>query len=165
MALVRWSPFADSMNRIDPYGAFGDLRAEMNRMFGNVFGPVGSPSTGPGGSPSTAQAAWAPVVDMHATNDDLIVTAELPGVPDKEVQVSVTGDVLTIRGQRHSADGTKDAHYSWGERWFGQFERHIGLPFPVNAAAVKASLKEGILTVTLPKADELKPRQIKIEAV
>jgi HSP20 family protein len=156
MALVRWSPFADSMSRIDPYRTFGDLRAEMNRMFGNVFGP--------GGAPSTAPVVWAPVVDMHATNDDLIVTAELPGVRDKEVEVSVTGDVLSIRGQRHGADGAKDAHYSWGERWFGQFERHIGLPFPVNAAAVKASLKDGVLTVTLPKADEVKPRQIKIEA-
>jgi HSP20 family protein len=157
MTLLRWRPLAESMNPVDPYRSFGDLRAEMNRMFGSVFGPGG------GGS-STGPAVWAPVVDMYATKDDLIVTTELPGVPDKEVEVSVTGDVLSIRGQRLNADEAKDAHYYWGERWFGPFERHIGLPFPVNAAAVKASFKDGVLTVTLPKADEVRPKQIKIEA-
>jgi HSP20 family protein len=146
----------ESMNRFDPYRTFADLRSEMNRVFGSFLGS--------GGGSQAVQAPWAPVVDMYATNDNLMVTAELPGVSDKDVHVSVTGDVLSIRGQRLYADEAKDAHYYWGERWFGPFERHIALPFPVNAASVAAAFKDGILTVTLPKADEVKPRHIKVEA-
>jgi HSP20 family protein len=156
MTLMRWNPFGESMNRFDPYRSVGDLRAEVNRMLGNVFGPVG------GGS--QAAATWVPAVDMFATKEDLIVTVELPGVVDKEVDVSVTGDVLSIRGQRGQADDAKAAQQYWGERWFGKFERHLALPFPVNTSAVKAAFKDGVLTVTLPKADEVKPRHIKIEA-
>jgi HSP20 family protein len=154
MALARWSPFGESMNRFDPYRSLGDLRTEVNRLFGNVFGPAGA---------GAANTTWAPPVDMYATNDDLVVTAELPGVSEKDVHVSVTGDVLTIRGQRHGAEEPKDVRHYWGERWYGQFERYISLPFPVNAAKVKATFKDGVLTVTLPKAEEIKPKEIKVE--
>jgi HSP20 family protein len=154
--LARWSPMGELMNRFDPYRSFGDLRSEVNRIFGSFLGG--------GGGPTAVQGAGTPVVDMYATNDNLVVTVELPGVSDKDVQLSVTGDVLSIRGKRLDADEAKDAHYYWGERWFGQFERHIALPFPVNADSITAAFKEGVLTVTLPKADEIKPRQIRVEA-
>lgn len=155
MTLVRWSPFTESMNRFDPHGSLADLRSDVNRLFGTFFGPAASGSV-------TARS-WAPAVDMYATRDDLVMAVELPGVPDKEVNVSVVGDVLSIRGQRPAPDETREARQYWNERWFGQFERHIGLPFPVNAAQVKASFKDGVLTITLPKAEAIRPREIKVE--
>lgn len=155
MTLVRWSPFTESLGRLDPHRSFADLRSDMNRLFGSVLGPAAS-------GPATA-ASWAPAVDMYATTDNLVVSVELPGVPDKEVNVSVVGEVLSIRGQRPVPDDAGQSRQYWSERWFGEFERHIGIPFPVNAAQVKASFKDGVLTITLPKAEEIRPREIKVE--
>jgi HSP20 family protein len=155
MTLIRWNPFGESVNRYDPYRTVGDIRSDVNRLLGSFLGPMASGTT--------TAAPWAPAVDMYATNDEMVVAVELPGVPDKEVHVSVAEGVLTIRGQRVQPDEAKDARPYWGERWFGAFERHVPLPFPVDAGKVKATFKDGVLTVTLPKAEALKTREIKVE--
>jgi HSP20 family protein len=90
---------------------------------------------------------------------------ELPGVRDKDVAVSITGDLLTIKGERRWDDDLKDQKFLHVERVYGQFERLIQLPMAVQADKVKASYRDGVLEITLPKVEELKPRDIKIDTL
>jgi HSP20 family protein len=107
--------------------------------------------------------AWAPLMDMYETGDDLVLVAELPGVKEKDIRLAVTGDVLTVRGERGSDDTASAASSQYrSERWFGKFERAVALPIPVQADRIKATYREGLLTVRLPKAEEIKPREIRI---
>ena len=92
MAILRWRPMAQSVERWDPFREVGDFQSELNRVFDGFLGRSG---TMPGGD-----RVWAPAVDMYETKDDLVVAAELPGVSEKEVQLSITGDVLSLKGER-----------------------------------------------------------------
>ena len=152
MTVVRWRPVNQSVGRWDPFREVGDLQSEMNRMFDGFFG----------GSVAGLDRVWAPAVDMFETKDDLMVRAELPGMTEKDVELSITGDVLTLRGERGAAaDGQESVHRS--ERWYGKFERSLTLPIPIQADKVKATYRDGVLTIQLPKAEEVKPRTIKID--
>ena len=157
MAILRWRPMGQSVERWDPLREVGDFQSEFNRVFDGVFGRAGKM---PGGD-----RVWAPAVDMYETKDDLVVTAELPGVNEKEVQLSITGDVLSLRGERTLNQGTKQESFHRGERWYGRFERHLSLPISVQADKVKATYRDGVLTITLPKAEEIKPKSIKIDVL
>ena len=155
MAIERWRPFGTTMDRWRPFRNLTDIQTEMNRMFDSVFG-----------HPATAAASdrmWAPLCDLRETRDDLVVTFELPGVSEKDVHVSITGDLLTIKGERRWDDNRKDDSYHRLERVYGTFERTLELPMPVQADKVKASYRDGLLTVTLPKSEELRPREIKVD--
>jgi HSP20 family protein len=110
-----------------------------------------------------AERAWAPVMDMYETSEDLVVVAELPGVKEADIHLSVTGDVLALRGERGSGESGADRAMYRNERWSGKFERAIALPIPVQADRIKATYRDGVLTVKLPKADEIKPREIRID--
>lgn len=151
MAILRWRPVSQAMDRWDPFREVGDLQHEMNRMFDGFFGR----SLG-------GDRAWAPAVDMVETKDDLVVTVELPGMNEKDIQLSITGEMLSIKGERHQTAPTDEGVYR-GERWFGRFERTLTLPYPVQTDKVKASYVNGVLTISLPKAEELKPKAIKID--
>jgi HSP20 family protein len=106
---------------------------------------------------------WAPAVDMYETEDELVIAAELPGLNQKDVHLTLAGDMLTIRGERQRPhEVTPDSYYR-SERWWGKFERTLPLPIPVEAGKVKAAYRDGVLTVTLPKADEIKQKEIKID--
>src|SRR5213594_3312225 len=155
MAIQRWRPSGTLMNR-EP---FRDIQNEMNRLFDSFFGrPLGT-ATG------TGSRAWMPVVDMYETKDDLILSFELPGVREKEVSLSITGDLLTVRGERGlNRDLTDESHHHV-ERVHGKFERSVRLPVSVQAEKVKATYRDGVLEVKLPKVDEVKPREIKIDIV
>lgn len=107
---------------------------------------------------------WRPF-GMYETKDDLHVTFELPGIREKEVQVTITGDLLTVKGERKWEKELKDESYHRMERVYGTFERAVPLPFPVQADKVKATYRDGVLDIRLPKADEVKPREIKIDIV
>ncbi len=156
MAILRWRP-GQTLERLDPFRDLSDMRSEMNRLFDTFFGrtaPVGG-----------LEGVWAPAVDMYETKNDLVVAVELPGVNEKEVSVSITGDMLTLRGERTHGEEVKQENYYRGERWFGKFERALPLPFPVQADKVKATYRDGVLTIRLPKAEEIRPKEIKIEVV
>jgi len=108
--------------------------------------------------------AWMPAVDMSETKDDLVLKVEVPGVCEKDVSVSITGDLLTIRGERRwSEDEAREHKFLHVERAYGQFERLIQLPLAVQADKVKAIYRDGVLEIKLPKTEELKPREIKID--
>jgi HSP20 family protein len=154
MALERWRPFGVA-ERWEPLRNLSDIQGEVNRLFDTFFGrpPVASP----------VDRGWAPPVDMYETKDDLVVSVEVPGVREKDISVSITGDVLTVKGERQFAHEVKDESFYRVERTYGKFERNIPLPMPVQADKVKASYRDGVLEVRLPKADEVKPKQIKVD--
>jgi HSP20 family protein len=143
------------IQRFDPFRELTDMQAEINRAFDAHFGvrlrtPV-------------PERAWAPPLDVYETRDDLVVAVELPGVREKDIQLSMTGDVLSLRGQRGTAVEAREENYHRIERWSGAFERHIQLPVPVQADKIRASYRDGVLEVRLPKLEEVKPREIKID--
>ena len=152
MALIRFRPFSQAL---DASRELTDIQTQMNRLFGNFLGqPVTS---------GVMERAWAPAVDVYETKDAVVVTAELPGLDEKEIHLAITDDVLTIRGERHRSDEARGASHYRQERWFGKFERVIALPIPVDIGKVKATYRDGVLTVTLPKSEGLKSREIKID--
>ena len=153
MALVR---FRHPSQTIDSFRDLSDIQGEMNRLFDNLFG---QPSEVAG-----RERVWAPAVDMYDTTDELVVTAELPGLNEKDIQLSITGDSLIIRGERQwHQDLQQNNNYYRLERWAGKFQRALQLPIPVQTGKVKAAYRDGVLTVRLPKAEEIKPKEIKID--
>ncbi len=151
MALLRFRPYSQDVSR-----DVTDIQTQMNRLFDNFFGQPAS-----AGVPDQV---WAPVADMYETRNEVVVTVELPGLHEKDIHLSITGDLLTIQGERQWTGEGQETSYYRRERWFGKFQRSFSLPMPVQTGQVKATYRDGVLTVTLPKADEIKPKEIKIEA-
>jgi len=102
---------------------------------------------------------------MYATKDDLVLTLELPGVSEKDVSVSITGDLHTIKGERRFENQIEEQDLLHVERAYGKFERLVQLPMAVQADRVKATYRDGVLEIRLPKAEELKPKEIKIDVL
>jgi HSP20 family protein len=131
------------------------LREAMDRLFDDAFTrPL-----------NVRDGGWsAPAVDMYQTDDEVVVRAALPGFKADEVQINVTGDVLTIRGEmKHEEEKQEKAWHIREQRW-GSFERSIGLPTAIISDRADASFEDGILTITFPKAEEVKPRTITVKA-
>jgi HSP20 family protein len=152
MAMDRWRPYGTGMER---WGTLNDVQNEMNRLLDSVFG---RPSM-----VSASERLWAPLADMSETKDDLYISFELPGIREKDVTVSITGDVLTVKGERKLERDLQDEGYHRLERVYGKFERSMPLPIPVQADKVKATYRDGVLEIRLPKVETVKPREIKIE--
>ena len=155
MAIVRFRPFSQA---VDSFRDFGDMQAEVNRLFDNFLGR-------PAQQPGSMERVWAPAVDMYETKDALMVAAELPGLNEKDIHLSITGDVLSVRGERQWNQEVKPESYYRGERWYGKFERSLPLPMPVQADKVTAKYRDGVLTITLPKVEEIRPKEIKIDVL
>lgn len=152
MAVQRWRPFR--LERVDPIRELLDTQTEMSRLFDTYFGHPGR---------AVNERVWTPAVDIYETKDELVVTVELPGVKEKEVQLSIVADTLSLRGHRTADREVQDENYHRIERWSGSFERSIQLPFPVRTEQVRANYHDGVLEIRLPKVEEIKPREIKIE--
>jgi HSP20 family protein len=150
MALIRFRPLPQAL---DVSRELTDIQSQMNRLFDDFLGQPAPPM----------ERVWAPAVDMYETKNEVVISAELPGLNEKDIHLSITGDLLTIQGERHSRDDVKDASHYRRERWFGKFERTLPLPVPVEAGQVKATYRDGVLTVRLPKVEAIKPREIKID--
>ena len=150
MRIECWHPLG-GVERWDPF------RGEMNRLFDSFFRRPTVVETAPGA------CAWMPVVDMYETKDDVVLTFEVPGVREKDIALSITGDMLTVRGARAFDRELEKESYHRVERAYGQFERTLELPMPVQADRVKATYRDGVLEVKLPKSEEIKPKEIKID--
>jgi HSP20 family protein len=132
----------------DPWAELRRLQRDMDRLFTGM----------------TEGGDTFPAVNVWSDRDEIVVTAELPGMDPKSVDVSVHGDQLAIQGERAAEPETEEVVCYRQERWSGRFARTFRLPFEVERDKVKAQYKQGVLTVTLPRAAESKPRQIRIEA-
>ena len=152
MTIERWHPFGTLVD----HEPFRDIQNDINRLFDRF---LGRPQSNGGGR---ERQTWVPVVDMYETNDDLIVDVELPGVREKDVSLSITGDVLTVKGERELPE-LGDNNYVQMERVYGKFQRSLRLPMPVQSDRVSATYRDGVLEVRLPKAEEVRPKEIKID--
>ena len=141
----------------DPYRELSTLQDRVNRIFG-------------GGLPrrerdeEMSMGAWVPPVDIVEEKDRILLTAELPGFQEKDIQIQMEGGVLTLRGERRSEAEKEGRTFHRMERSYGQFVRSFTLPNNVDRENIKATFHNGLLEVELPKREEAKPRQIKISA-
>jgi HSP20 family protein len=140
-----WSPFTQ-LNR---------LRNEIERLFENPFGSL-APST-------TFFQGWSPALDVYEDKDKITVRAELPGMKKEDIEVSLDGNILSLSGERKEEKEGQEGEPYRSERYFGRFQRSLTLPTRVQAEKIQASYKDGVLTVTLPKSEEAKPKQIQVE--
>ncbi len=142
--LTRWEPEREMMT----------LREAMDRLFDDAFT---RPLSMSGGS-------VAPAIDLYQTEDDVIVKAALPGLKAEDVHISVTADVLTLSGEFKQDEERKDKTYHIREHRYGSFERSVMLPADVQTDKAKADFENGVLTISLPKAETVKPKTINIKA-
>ena len=149
MAILRWRDPTDSFGELD------DLRTAVDQVFGNYIG-------GPGRM--RLYRGVFPALNISENEDNLYLTAELPGIDPKEIDITATADSIILRGERKESSAGEQVNYHQRERDFGTFRRVIDLPTKINTEKINASYKNGILTVTLPKAEEVKPKQIEIKA-
>ena len=140
----------------DPFVGIQDLQKEMNRVFDAFFGRTDRPGTAP-------EVAWTPAADIYETKDEMVAILELPGVNQKELDISLVGDTLTVRGQRHREEKVGNESYYRVERVYRPFSRTLLLPSVVDADRIKAVYKNGLLEIRLPKREEAKPKPIPIE--
>ena len=142
--LIRWEPARDFMT----------LREAMDHLFDDAFT-----------RPLTLRDGWsAPSIDMYQTDDEIVVKAALPGFKTEDVQINITGDVLTLKGEmKHEKEKKEKAWHMREQRW-GAFERSVALPTEVVSDKAKAEFENGVLIITLPKAEEVKPKIINIKA-
>jgi len=146
MDIIPWKPF----------GELNTLRRDLDSMWNRFF-----PET-PFFERYTTHE-WLPTIDLTETKDKLLIKAELPGLDAKDVDLSITGDILTIKGEKKGEEETKDEHHYFVERYCGTFQRQIRLPAYVKTDKVDAKFDKGILTITLPKTEEAKKKAIKIK--
>jgi HSP20 family protein len=108
-------------------------------------------------------SGWSPSLDLYDDKDAFVVSVELPGMKKEEIDISLHDGVLTVSGERKHERENKEGQTFRSERYFGKFQRSVSLPASVDASSVKASYKDGILSISLPKAEEAKPRQISVD--
>ena len=147
-----------NITRYDPLGEMVSLRSAMDRLFEGSFVSPLSWRTISGGD------AIAPPVDVHETADEIVVTAALPGMKAEDVEITMTGQNLTLRGEFKADQEISREQYLYRERRFGSFNRTVQLPVRVQGDRADASFTDGVLTLRIPKAEEVKPRQIRINA-
>lgn len=145
MDLVKWEPFAE-LDRI---------QSRINELFSETFGRSRLPSTVPA-------AAWYPPVDILESNDAYLLRAELPGMKKEDIQLEYHEGCLTLGGEKRMETPAEGVEYQRAERASGKFYRSFYLPQSVKQAEIKASYRDGILEVTVPKTDEAKPKQIEV---
>ena len=147
MAITPWKSLWESR--------FPSLREEMDKVFVDFFGKAGFPAM--------KEDVWAPAIDVHETKKDVVVTMDIPAVDPKEVTISIIEDRLTVKGERKKEEEFKEEDCYRAERVYGSFQRVIQLPTEVIADKAKATYKDGVLKVTVPKSQKVVPKEIKVE--
>ena len=148
--------------RSDALSPFAPLR-EFERLFGDFFSVFGVPARAEREAVALPPGIIAPRIDVSETDDEVRIKAELPGVNEKDIDVRLVDDVLTIRGEAQTEHEEKQQDYRVMERARGTFVRSLRLPFMADASQVQASFKDGILSITIPKPREARERVQRIE--
>ena len=157
MAMERWRPGWG----IIPWRPFRELQ-EVERRFEDIFGRPFLPAAWR--RLRMEERGWAPAIEVFDKEDKYVVKAELPGMKEEDIDVSVVGDTLTIKGERKAESEVKEEDYYCCERSYGSFFRSIALPPNVDTKKIEASFEDGVLEVSLPKAPEVKPKKIAVSA-
>ena len=146
---------AKNLTHWTPFHGVSSLRDEMERLFDSVYGRYPQ---------DQSAVSWAPPLDIEETKESLVVRAEVPGMKKEDIKVSLSGDTLSICGERHHEAEDKGRTFHRIERAYGRFARTLVLPSDVDAGKVKASYRNGILELVMPKSEEARVREINIES-
>jgi HSP20 family protein len=149
-------PLAPVSGATLPFWPLRRLQEDIDRLLEEPFGGRFTPAQG-------LVEPWGPAVDVDEDKDHVFVKAELPGMKKEEIEVSMSGGTLNIEGQRKEESEFKDAKSYRRERYFGRFHRSVALPAAVEAGKIEAHYKDGVLTVTCPKTEEAKRKQVEIK--
>jgi len=145
MAIVKYNPFKELRTMQDQMNRMLDMA--WNREFGEEL----------------KEGVWQPPVDIYEDEQSVVIKAEVPDVDQKDIEVRIENNTLTLRGERKHSSEIKKENYYRVERYFGQFQRSFSLPQSINQDKVQATCERGILTITLPKREEVNPKQISVE--
>jgi HSP20 family protein len=145
MAIIRWDPFRDLVT----------LREKMNRLFEETF-------TGRGEKKDLVSGTWSPSVDIYETENALVLSAEVPGMKEDEIEIKIEDNTLILQGERKFEKETKEENYHRIERSYGSFYRSFTLPNSIDQDKIQAVHENGVLKITMPKKLELKPKTVKI---
>jgi len=146
MAIIRWDPFRDLVT----------LRERMNRLFEDAV------STARTEEKDMISSTWAPAVDIYEDEKQLVLTAELPGINEKDVDIKIEDNTLSIHGERKLEKETREENYHRIERAYGSFYRSFTLPNHIDQDKIQAEHENGVLKIIMPKKPELQPRKVKI---
>jgi HSP20 family protein len=146
MAIIRWDPFRDMVT----------IREKMNRLFEDAFTARG------GDDKDITASTWMPAVDIFENENELVLTAEIPGIDEKDVEIKIEDNTLTLKGERKFEKETKEENYHRIERSYGSFYRAFTLPNYVDTDKVQAQHENGVLKISMPKREEVRPRTVKI---
>jgi HSP20 family protein len=146
MTLTKWDPFKDLLS----------LQDRMNRLFDESVRNVKP------GDEALSSAIWSPAVDIYETDDEVVVKAELPEVDQKDIDIQIENNTITLRGERKFNKETKKENFHRIERAYGAFSRSFTLPGTIDQERIRADYKDGILKISMPKREETKPKQIKV---
>ena len=141
-----------NLNHLEPFRGAATLHEQLNRVFGEGFHR----------QEESNLTTWAPAVDIMETDHQLVVKADLPDIDPKDLDIRVENNILTIRGERKFEKQVNDGNYLRVERAYGSFARSFSLASTVNTEAIKAEYQNGVLTLHIPKREEAKPKQIKV---
>jgi len=150
VAIIKWSPFKE----------FTDLQREMDSLFDEFFGRRALPSRI--AKPSRASGVYFPPVDVYEKADEMVIKVGIPGVKKEDVEVSLLENTLTIKGQRSKDTDVREEDYYYLEQHYGSFSRSITFPVELDPEDMKASYKDGVLEIIIPKSKKEKPKQIEI---
>lgn len=149
--LTIWRPFRE----LAPFRDFERMRRDMDRLWESFFER--------GVRRTDEEGEWLPSIDVAETKNDVVVKAEIPGMDPKDIDISLTDGLLTIKGEKKEEREEKEKDYHLVERSYGAFTRSVRLPKEVQRDKINASYRNGILTVTLPKSEEAKKKEVKIK--
>lgn len=141
MDLIRWEPFKE----------LSSIRRQMDRLLDTLFEREEGPAS-----------IWAPEIDVSENSEEFVVKADIPGISEKDLSVTLSGDNLIIKGERKEEKEEKGKHFHRVERRYGSFQRSIPIPVAVDPDKIKAEYSNGVLEIHLPKTAEAKPKEIKI---
>lgn len=142
------------LRRYDPGWGIDSFRRDMDRLFDSFFGRW------PGEEYATL---WAPALDVEETKDSIVIRAEVPGMKKEDIKIQTAGDRLLISGERRHESEEKNRHFHRVERAYGKFQRLVKLPLEVQSDKARASYKEGVLEIIIPKSEKAKAREIEID--
>ena len=147
MTLVKW----------DPFGDVEELQNRINRMFEDSFGRARDPEN------EMSSCAWRPPVDIYETEDGIVLAAELPGVGKENISVEIKENILTLKGERTANRNMQDKNIYRQERCFGTFQRSFTLQHNIQPKLIKATFKDGVLEIEIPKPEAKSPKQITVK--
>ncbi len=145
MAIIRWDPFRDIVT----------LREKMNRLFEDAV-------TARGEERDMISSTWTPSVDIYETENEIVLTAEVPGIDEKDIDIKIENNTLSVQGERKFEKETKEENYHRIERSYGSFFRSFTIPHNVDQDKIEAEHESGVLRVLMPKRHESKPKKVKV---